>query len=460
MLRSNEPTYTARIAPPLQMYLLYQLAIVVYAVLAAPRLLVAMVRHGKYRGTLAERWGRLPAKIDPGTSTSIWLHGVSVGEVMAARALVPVLRDRYPGHPLYLSTTTETGRQVAEGVEGLDGVFYFPFDLSGTVQRVLDQVRPMLVVTVDTELWPNLLRHCRIRGIRTVLVNGRISDRSYPRYRLVRWFFRHVLQALDLACMQSEASARRLIAIGALADRVEVTGNLKFDALEQPTGLLRFGADGVQRTFRLLEGRAVVVAASTHPGEEPYALDAFEQVAARDPSAILVLAPRHPERADDVMTLVVGRGHPAVRRTELPFDRELRARVIVLDTVGELASLYELATVVFLGGSLVPHGGHNVLEPAVRARPVVFGPHMHNFAEIADLFLASRAALQITEPTALGPTLLRLLEDPVERASLGAAAQALVTSHRGATDRCLTLIEGLIPPTRSADPAVMMRFPT
>ncbi len=442
------------------MYLLYQLVIALYAALAAPRLLAATLRHGKYRGTLAERWGRLPSEIDPGTSTSIWLHGVSVGEVLAARALVPVLRDRYPGHPIYLSTTTDTGRRVADGLEGLDGVFFFPFDLSGTVRRVLDQVRPMLVITIDTELWPNLLRHCQAREIRTVLVNGRISDRSYPRYRMARWFFRRVLRHLDLACMQSEASARRLIDIGAPAERVEVTGNLKFDALEPATGPVQLGGDGVPRTFRLLDGRPVVVAASTHPGEEGYALEAYEQVVARDPSAVLVLAPRHPERADDLVALAAERGHPTVRRTELPFDREPRARVIVLDTVGELASLYELATVVFLGGSLVPHGGHNVLEAAVRARPVVFGPHMHNFAEIAELFRANRAALQIDESSALGPTLLRLLEDPVECASLGAAAQALVMSHRGATERCAALIERMLPMTRSADAAIVMRFPT
>ncbi len=442
------------------MYLLYHFAILLYAAMAAPRLLMALVRHGKYRSSLAERWGRLSDGIDPGAMTSIWLHGVSVGEVLAARTLLPALREQYPGHPVFLSTTTETGRQVAEGIEGLDGVFYFPVDLPGPIGRVLDQVRPMLVITVDTEIWPNLLRLCRRRGIRTVLVNGRISDRSFPRYRLARWFFRHVLGDLDLACMQSEESARRLMALGAPAPRVQVTGNLKFDALEPATGPVRRAPEGIQRTFRLTEGRTVVVAASTHPGEDASVLDAFDEVLERDASSMLVLAPRHPERADEVLTLSSDRGHAAVRRTELPFDREPRARVIVLDTVGELASLYELATVVFLGGSLVPHGGHNLLEPAVCARPVVFGPHMHNFAEIAELFRSNRAAVQLGAASELGPTLVRLLEDPVERASLGAAAQALVAAHRGATDRCVAAITGLVPSSRSPDAAVVMQFPT
>jgi len=441
------------------MYLLYQLAIVAYALLVAPTLLLEMARHGKYRGTLRERWGRLPAAINPDRTPSIWIHAVSVGEVLATRALVPALRARYPDYPVWLSTTTETGRRVAEGAGGVDGLFYFPIDLSPVVRRVLARVRPVLVVTVDTELWPNLLRHCSRRGVKTALVNGRVSDRSFARYRLAGWFFRRALAPLDLCCAQSEESARRLTVLGVSPARVRVTGNLKFDTLDRPAPRAGWGPDDVRRVFRLSEGRTVVIAASTHSGEEGPVLDAFAAVRRRDSEALLVLAPRHPERAPELLAMARARGHEAVARTDLPVDREPRAAVVVLDTVGELAALYELATVVFLGGSLVPHGGHNVLEPAVHGKPVVFGPHMHNFAEIAELFLANRAACRIDEASELRPALTRLLADPVERASLGAAARALVEAHRGATGRSLEALAALLPPA-AAPAAVVMRFPT
>ena len=216
------------------MYVLYTLAIICYAILLAPRLLYDAFRHGKYIGTLGERWGRLPAAINPEGVPSIWIHAVSVGEVLATGALIPALRDRYPDHPLWLSTTTQTGRAAAAGLEGVDGLFYFPFDLAPVVARVLDRVRPALFITVDTELWPNLLRQCSQRGVRTALVNGRISDRSYPRYRVVRPFFRQVLADVDRCCAQTEESGRRLIDLGAPPTRVTVTGNLKFDTLPLP----------------------------------------------------------------------------------------------------------------------------------------------------------------------------------------------------------------------------------
>ena len=429
------------------MYFLYSVVIVCYALCLAPRLLYDMVRHGKYVGTFGERWGRLPATINPRGVPSIWIHAVSVGEVLATGALIPALRDRYPDHPLWLSTTTQTGRKAAAGLEGVDGLFYFPFDLSPVVARVLERVRPALFVMVDTELWPNLLRHCARRGVKTILVNGRISDRSYPRYRLVRPFFRQVLACVDRVCAQSEESGRRLVDLGAPPTRVTVTGNLKFDTLV----LARSGPppvrEGVLRAFRIPESRTVVMAASTHPGEETAVLDAFVRIRRRDPTALLVVAPRHPERSAEVTALATGLGLETVRRSALPVDGVPRAAVVVLDTVGELATLFQIATVVFLGGSLVPSGGHNVLEPAVWAKPVVFGPHMENFAEITELFLTNRAACQIRSAEALEPVLSTLLADPARRAALGAAARTLVCANRGATDRSLAVMATLLSPT-------------
>jgi 3-deoxy-D-manno-octulosonic-acid transferase len=440
------------------MYFLYSLAIVCYGMLVAPRLLYDAVRHRKYVGTLKERWGRLPAAINPQGVPSIWIHAVSVGEALATRALIPALRVRYPDHPLWLSTTTQTGRAVATGLDGVDGLFYFPFDLPSIVARVLDRVRPELFVMVDTEIWPNLLHHCELRGVKTTLVNGRISDRSYPRYRLVRRFFRRVLAGVDRCCVQSEESGRRLIDLGAPPTRVTVTGNLKFDALSMTDSRSPLVRDGVLRAFRVATGRTVVMAASTHAGEEMPVLEAFGHIRRRDPTALLVVAPRHPERSGEVTALAVGHGLEVVRRSELPVDGEPRAAVVVLDTVGELATLFQIATVVFLGGSLVPAGGHNVLEPAAWGKPVVFGPHMENFAEIAELFLANRAACQIRSADALEPALSALVRDPVRRAALGAAARALVDANRGATDRSLTVLAALLPPAGETAAGVVIPF--
>ena len=442
------------------MYFLYSLAIIGYAVALAPRLLYQAARHGKYIGTLSERWGRLPATLNPDRARSIWIHAVSVGEVLAARALIPALRERYPEHRLLLSTTTQTGRSVAASVETLDGVFYFPVDLAPVVKRVLEQVRPALLVMVDTELWPNLLAQCARQGVCTVLVNGRVSDRSYPRYRLVRSFFRRVLANLSLCCAQSEEAGRRLIDLGVPEDRVIVTGNLKFDTLPVPATGASWMPPSVMRTFRITVGRTVIVAASTHPGEESAVLDAFAGLRKRNKDALLVLAPRHPERSSEVVALARRRGLDTVTRSTLPVDREPRAAVVVLDTVGELATLMQIATIVFLGGSLVPTGGHNLLEPAVWGKPVVFGPHMQNFAEIAELFLKNRAARQIDSADALQPALAALLGDPVQRAALGAAARALVDANRGATDRTLDAVASLLPLADGADAGAVRPFGT
>ena len=432
------------------MYFLYSLAIVCYAVLVAPRVIYAAVRHRKYIGSLVERCGQLPVAINPKREISIWVHAVSVGEVLAVRALVPALRDRYPNHRLWMSTTTKTGREVASTLKGVDGLFYFPLDLPPFVKRVLDQVRPELFLMVETELWPNLLRHCGRRGVKTVLVNGRISDRSYPRYRLVRRFLTRVFQEVDCCCAQSEIASDRLISLGAAPQHVTVTGNLKFDAWVEFSAGDSGNPDGILRAFRMATNRPILIAASTHPGEEAFVLDAFSRVKQRDPQVLLVIAPRHPERSEDVMAMCLGGGFKAIRRSELPHHEQAEADVVVLDTVGELATLFQIATVVFLGGSLVPSGGHNVLEPAFWGKPVVFGPYMSNFAEIAELFLENSAARQIESPEELEVALWDLLSDSARSEALGAAASALVVTQRGATERSLAEIAAVFPPNSEA----------
>jgi 3-deoxy-D-manno-octulosonic-acid transferase len=340
------------------------------------------------------------------------------------------------------------GQQVARrNLQGVDAVFYFPFDWDFIVRRTLNIVKPRVFVMMETEIWPNLLRMCRARGVKTVVINGRISSRSYPRYKLIRPFFRRVLADVDRFCMQSDESARRLIELGADPARVTVTGSLKFDSLQIPTPTVHGRPrERVLRFFRIPPNRVVIVAGSTMKGEEAAMLRAFERVKSISPGALMVLAPRHPERFGEAERLARESGFLTVRRSDLPIDTDPRADVVVLDTVGELAQLYQLATAVFVGGSLTAHGGHNILEPAVFGKPIVFGPHMQNFKEIASAFLANGAAVQVQSDRDLEQAMLGFVTDPVRRARLGAAARALVEANRGAKDKTLKVISDLLPP--------------
>jgi len=430
-------------------YLLYSVLIVAFFLIMSPYLAWQAVRYRKYIGSLGQRLGYLPISFNLDGEESIWIHAVSVGEVLTARALLPGLRERYPRLRLYLSTTTMTGQQIARNsLQFVDGVFYFPFDLGFVVNRTLRLVKPRLFIMMETEIWPNLLRACKRAGVRTMLVNGRISSRSYPRYRLARPFFRPVLAHVDRFCMQSDESARRIIDIGADAQRVVVTGSLKFDSLEVPgaAGAAERGRNRVLRYFRIGASRPVLIAASTLKGEEEPVFEAFQRIRARLPETLLIIAPRKPERFDEVEQIARRGGWNVARRTELAVDAEPRHDVVVLDTIGELAQLYQVATAVFVGGSLVDQGGHNILEPAVFGKAIVFGPYMQNFAEIARAFVENDAAIQIRSGRELEQALLGLLTDPVRRARLGAAARALVEANRGARGKTMTAIAKLLPP--------------
>jgi 3-deoxy-D-manno-octulosonic-acid transferase len=429
------------------MYLAYSLLTLVLFVVVSPYFVYQAIRYKKYIGSLRQRLGFLPISFNIDGDESIWIHAVSVGEVLTARALAGDLRSRYPRLRLFLSTTTIAGQQVARhNLQHVDGVFYLPFDWAFIVRRTLALVKPRLFIMMETEIWPNLLHVCRKQGVRTVVINGRISQRSFPRYRLVRPFFRRVLADVDRFCMQSEESARRLVTLGADSARVTVTGSLKFDSLELP-GATPHGKprERVLRFFRLPSSRTVVVAGSTMKGEEAAFLRAFARVKAKLPGALAVLAPRQPERFAEVERVARDAGFVTTRRTELPIDADPRADVVVLDTIGELAQVYQLATAVFVGGSLADHGGHNILEPAISGKPIVFGPYMQNFREIADVFLANDAAVQVQSDRELDDVLLQLVTDPVRRARLGAAARALVEANRGAKGKTLAVIGEVLP---------------
>ncbi len=429
------------------MYAIYSLLSLALFVVVSPYFIYQAIRYKKYIGSLRQRLGFLPISFNIDGDESIWIHAVSVGEVLTARALAADLKTRYPRLRLFVSTTTIAGQQVARrSLSNVDAIFYFPFDWTFILKRTLGLVRPRLFIMMETEIWPNLLRVCRKRGVKTVVINGRISSRSYPRYRLVRPFFRRVLADVDRFCMQSDESARRLIDLGADPARVTVTGSLKFDSLELPQATVHGRPrERVLRFFRLSPSRTVIVAGSTKKGEEAAVLRAFTRIKATSPSALLVLAPRAPERFGEVERLARESGFVAIRRSELPIDAEPRADVVVLDSIGELAQLYQLATAVFVGGSLVDHGGHNILEPAIFGKPIVFGPHMQNFKEIRDAFLAHDAAIQVQSDRELDDVLLMLVSDPVRRAALGAAARALVEANRGAKGKTLEIIGAVLP---------------
>jgi len=378
----------------------------------------------------------------PGTPVG-WIHAVSVGEAIAAAPLVEGVRRSWPALPLVVSTVTETGaRLVRERFAGLARHRYFPLDFPGVARRVIASIEPAFFVCMETELWPNLLRLLAARGVPTMIANGRLSDRSFQRYRLVRGTMRRVLGDVTVFAMQSDEDARRVIALGASPERVVVTGNLKHEPLPDPAG----AADLWHRLLGLAAGQPIWIAGSTHRGEDDAVLQAHRRALAVRPDLVLVLAPRHPERVSEVMRLVAAGGFDGVRRSELSAGRGAPAPVIVLDTVGELAQLYSIADVVFVGGSLIALGGHNVLEPALRGKPVLFGPHTSNFREAASILLAAGGGVVVRDAGELAAELERLLADPALRARRGAAAREAAASRHGALRTTLDLLERYLRP--------------
>jgi 3-deoxy-D-manno-octulosonic-acid transferase len=423
------------------MYLLYSFLLAAAAVAAFPYFLAQGLRHGKYLGSARARLGRVPPEARS-QGDAIWLHAVSVGEVLACQRLVAGLKQRLAGRPLVVSTTTETGLRTARQRLKAEAFFHCPFDFSFAVRRVLRQVRPALLLVAETELWPNLFREAWRAGVPVAVVNARVSDRSWPRYRRFRFFFRDVLGCASLLLAQSEEDARRLRELGAKADRVQSPGNLKYDQEEAPPlpGWL-------DEQVRAWAAAGALVAGSTAAGEEEHVIEAFQRLGRRQPGLRLVLAPRRPERFDEVAAMAAGRGLAVARRSAMePAGAPAagQAQALLLDTVGELRAFYRYATVAFVGGSLVPHGGQNILEPAQFARPVVVGPHMFNFREMTRAFREAGALCQVGSPAELAPALEELFADEAARNAMGEAARRLLESSRGATDRAIEAIAALL----------------
>ena len=440
------------------MYFIYQILTALSMIFLAPYYAWRSWRRGEGFHTLGERLGRLRSEIGGRVSRdtperishsgAIWIHAVSVGEVLAAKPLAQALKHRFPSHVVLVSTTTETGQRLArERLAFTDGIFYFPLDWVVSVRRALDTIRPALVIVMETEIWPNFLRQARIENVPVIFANARISEKSFRRYQrwefLVGPFYARVLADVELFLAQTQEDATRLADMGAPEDRIEVTGNLKYDS--DPPDVGRFGV-WLEGEIQRQERWPVIVAGSVVEDEEEAVLAGYDIVQRRWRRALLILAPRRPEQFDQAATTAAAGGWKVVRRSRVNFDVPLdeSADVLVLDTIGELAGLYRLADAVFVGGSLVPAGGHNILEPAWFAKPPVFGPSMENFRDMATEFLKARAAVEVTSGQQLGRVWIQLIEDGRVRERMGRTARELSERNRGATQLLVERIAAVL----------------
>lgn len=432
------------------MMLFYQLFTSLAILVLAPYYAIRGWRRGEPWQTLRERLGRVPGSVIHACAKggAIWIHAVSVGEVLAAQPIVTELKQQYAERPVFVSTTTETGQRLArERLKSASGVFYFPLDSSGAVRRALRGIRPAIVIVMETEIWPNFLREAYEAGVPVVFANARISNRSFARYR--RWkflledFFTEALHYASLFLTQTQEDAARLTEMGAPEERIFVTGNLKYDASPPALGL--FGS-WLAEQIKTQERWPVVVAGSVVSGEEEAVLAAYDAVQRQWRRALMILAPRKPDRFDESSRLAVEAGWNVVRRSRLDLAKSLdeNTDVLVLDSIGELAAIYSLADAAFVGGSLISSGGHNILEPAWFGKPPVFGRSMENFSEMAEQFLAANAGVQVSNGPQLGKVWVQLIENDTLRERMGQSARELSSRNAGATARTMAHIRKIL----------------
>ena len=404
------------------------------------RLLWRGLRNFDYWGRIGERFG-LGARIGSERGC-VWIHAVSVGEVQAAAPIVKALKNRFPGETIVVTSTTPTGAaRISKAFGGAVVHRYFPFDLPGAMARFLDRVEPRVAIIMETEIWPNLLAQCRVRGVPVVLANVRLSERSVAGYRRFRRLFAPALGGVAAIAVQSDEDARRIASIGARPDVINVTGSTKFDV--PILASLREEAAALRRTWGL--SRGIWIAASTHEGEEDQVFDAFEQVLDRLPGSLLVLVPRHPERFKEAAALARRRGFSPVMRSRRTADCS-GAQVFIGDTMGELPLFYAAADVAFVGGTLVERGGHNMLEPAALGLPVLFGPNVFNFAEISRRLVEAGGAETVSDSASLGRAVIGYLSDADLRHTTGGKGRAFVESNRGAGGHVLAMISAYLGP--------------
>ncbi|PYQ32224.1 MAG: 3-deoxy-D-manno-octulosonic acid transferase [Acidobacteria bacterium] len=414
------------------MYVLYEVLLYLVLIVAVPWFLVTGVLRGKYLANLPERMGSYRGAA---AEHDLWIHAVSVGEALAARPVVAEILRQRPSTSIVFTTTTITGQAQARRLFPDATVTYFPFDFAFAVRRFLDHHQPRVFATMETEIWPNATRLSRARGVRMVLANGRISDRSFPRYRAFRKIVGNVLRKYDRILAREETDRERFVAIGAPTESVEVSGNVKFDYEPDRSPL-----EIAPQLEALIGNRKVLILGSTMEGEDEALLPELERLLA-EYNVFVVIAPRKPERFEQVAGLLQTSSFRFVRRSELT---DASADILLLDTLGELAKMYRYATAAFIGGTLVPIGGHNPIEPAAAGVPVCFGPSMSNFREIAQVFLRNEAAAEVKSAAEVIAFAARMFDDAELQRAWGERARQTVLQNRGASERTARRIVELL----------------
>ena len=418
------------------MFIIYDLIFLIFAILSLPVYLL----KGKFHRGFLKRLGFLPANLE--LDSPIWVHAVSVGEAMSVRSLIEGLRRLYPQKKIVISTVTATGNKIAQGLarEG-DFVTYLPLDLSFITGYVIGRINPSLFIIAETEIWPNLISTLYRKKIPIFTINGRISDLSFKGYSGIKFLIKPVLNKINLFCMQSERDAQRLAALGVPEEKIKVTGNIKFDVAS--FNLENMDSVKLRQKLNLGSKDNLFVCGSTHPGEEEIILGVYKDLLPEFPNLKLLFAPRHPQRSTEAAKSIKDFGFEPVKISLLDSGAKLSGdarRVFLLDTVGQLLSFYAISSLVFVGGSLIKKGGHNIIEPASLEKPVLFGPYMFNFRDIAELFLASKAAIQVRNKEGLNENIKELLNNPVQAQCLGMNAKKLVLNNLGSTEKSLSLI--------------------
>ncbi|OIO34771.1 MAG: hypothetical protein AUJ70_00305 [Candidatus Omnitrophica bacterium CG1_02_40_15] len=420
------------------MRIIYNLAFIIFGIFYLPYFVVTR----RYRYGMKDRFGLLPEKIKSVCSKTkiIWVHAVSVGEVKAAGILAPLLRRAFPSHTLLFSTVTHTGNKVAKTIaSGNEGVFFLPFDISFIVDRVVKTVKPEIFISMETELWPNLILSLYKAGSRLILANGRISNRSYSRYKKGKFFISGLLKKFSLILMQSAQDAKRIIALGAQKEKVFVTGNLKFDI-----PLLNFDTKRTElrKKLNLNENEILIIAGSTHKGEEEAIIDCFARLKKEHDNIRLLIAPRHIERAGEIEKLILRYNFLTVRISTLNLKPETlnQEAVFILDIIGELRSMYSASDIVFMGGSLIKKGGQNPIEPASLGKPIIFGRYTFNFHDVTKIFLENVSGIEVDNKEGLYSAIRFLLNNPEDRKRLGINAKDTINKNSGSSQRTISLI--------------------
>jgi 3-deoxy-D-manno-octulosonic-acid transferase len=432
------------------MFYLYSFLFTCSLLILSPLFLFKMFYQNKYKEGLLCRFGFfnkvIQTKLSKKSNKTIWLHAVSVGEFLAALSIINKIKKHFPEYNLVITTTTKTGYNIAkERLLNTADVLYSPLDLSFIVKRFIKLINPKILIIMETELWPNLIHTTHNNNIPIILLNARISDKSFNNYLKIKFFCKKILNLLNSINTQTQQDYERLTAIGAPENKLKIIGNIKFDITPQNIP----DKNIILNNLNLLPENKIFIAGSTHSGEEELILESFKYLINNNIKTTLILAPRHPERIPKIENIIKNFNFTYILKSKIKKDKDnpynnKNYQIILIDTIGELFSLYNIADIVFVGGSLIPHGGHNILEPAYFTKPIIFGKHMHNFKEISNLFLSNNAAIQVNTNNELKQTVLDLLTDNKKSNLIADNAKKLLLENQGAVDKSIAIIKHYI----------------